>query len=349
MEPEDRRFWLIALTLAVIILGLVLFVQVEEELQPEFTRAWVAIQGPGAEVAKVGSVTIDAGGEFVLHAVLEAETFLGDTIYFTEAPRLELPDGEVEPDKLRRWRGELEARVFWFSVEAPKPYLEVSSPADLEQLEFRDFFLADWPRTWSVSGKWGGPSAGVTLPPDLDYVPFGTRRFRARIEIYGPESRIHARERVSSWKGEDLLARLEHFPTVLSLLPGTLASPSRAFGLPQLELAEGAAPGTAEAIADWRSRKIGFSRLGVIKGALDAAGVDPDELDWQAVELVGEADWEAGDLLRVGERWVLTYEDRGIEGRLDEDDFCFDFDKGAAVRRLGDIFVGDGLVERARL
>ncbi len=350
MEPETRRFWWIAFGLILAVLALMLFGRAEQELQPSPRRAWVAIQPAGSDVARVGKVEVDAGGEFLLHAVLEAENWQGKTVYFTEASRLELPDGEVDPERIRKWNSSLETRVLWFSVEAAKPFLEVPDLATLEALEYKDFFLADWPRTWSVSGKWTGPSAGVTLPRDLEYLPFGTRRFNVRIELFGPESEIRPRESFTSWTGAELIAEVEHFPTVVSRLGGTLGPPSYAFGLPQLEKIKGAGVDVKEALAERRKRKLAFSRLGVIKGALDAAGMDPENLDWHSIELTGDTEWGApGALLRVGDRWVLTYLDRGLEGRLDYEDLCFDFDKGAAVRRLGDIFVGDGLVDRARL
>ena len=200
------------------------------------------------------------------------------------------------------------------------------------------------------SGRWGATSAGVVLPRGVEYLPFGTRRFHVRIEIFGPESEIRPRQRIESWNGAQLAADPEHFPTVLSRLEGSLGPPSAAFGLPQLEPAADAGAEARQAIAEWRGRRLGFSRLPLIKAAIEAADVDPEELDWRAVELTGEVGFESpGDLVRVGERWVLTYEDRGVEGRLDYEDLCFDFDRGAAVRRLGDIFVGEGLVERARL
>ncbi len=350
VEPETRRFWWIAATLAAVVGGVMLFGRAREELEPTPRRAWVAIEAAGSGIARVGAVEIDAGGDFELHAVLEAEGWQGQKVYYTHASRLELPDGEVEPGRLRRWTGGDQIRVLWFSVEAARPYLEVARPEDLTALEFREFFLADWPRTWSVSGRWGATSAGVSLPRGVTHLPFGTRRFHVRVEIFGPESEIRPRQRLQSWSGAELRAHLDRFPTVLSRLPGALGPPSAAFGLPQLEPAPGAGPEALRAVAEWRRDRLGFSRLSLIKAAIEATGADPERLEWQAVELDGEAAWESpGELVRVGDRWVLTYQDRGIAERLDDDDLCFDFDKGAAIRRLGDIFVGDGLVERARL
>ena len=45
--------------------------------------------------------------------------------------------------------------------------------------------------------------------------------------------------------------------------------------------------------------------------------------------------------------WLL--DDRGVADRLDREDLCLDFERGARVRSLRDVFTGDGLVERARL
>ena len=51
----------------------------------------------------------------------------------------------------------------------------------------------------------------------------------------------------------------------------------------------------------------------------------------------------------VGERFVILAYDQGDPGRLDDGDLGFDFDKGAVLRRLGEIFTGEGLVEWAPL
>jgi hypothetical protein len=350
VEPETRRFWVIALALGGGVLALLLFGRAQEELAPELERAWVAIEVGGSGVAKAGGVRVEPGTDFTLYAVLEATSWRGETVYFTEASRLEMPDGEVPAERLRKWGGGEETRVLWFSVEAAKPFAEIAEPAELESFEFKEFFLAGWPRTWTVSGKWSATSAGVRLPRGITDLPFGTRRFHVRIEIFGPDSEIRPLQRLGSLEGSDLRSHFETFPTVHSALVGVLGPPSTAFGLPQLELAPEAAEGTAQALASWRKERLAFSRLAVIRSALDAGGADPEKLEWSAVELTGSVPWLAsGDLLRVGDRWVLTYRDLGKEGWLDYEDLCFDFDRGAAVRRLGDIFIGDGLVERASL
>lgn len=349
MEPESKRVFWIGLALIVGVIALMLFGRAQEELAPTPKRAWVAIEGDDG-VARVGGIEVPKGGEYTLHAVLEAESWQGEPVFYTEAAALELPDGPVSSDALRTWHDREEARVLWFSLEGSRPFLEIGDPKDLEEFEFKEFFLPGWPRSWSVSGRWGATSAGVTLPTGVERLPFGTRRFHVRIEIFGPESKIRPRVRYQSWNAAELRSSLELVPTVRSTLAGALGPASGAFGLTQFEVAVEAAPGTKEALAEWRAQGLGFSRLPVIKASLDAAGLDAEDLSWEEIELTGEVEWQvAGALLRVGERWVLTYEDRGVLGYLDDEDLCFDFDKGAAVRRLGDIFVGEGLVERARL
>ena len=350
MDADTRRIWWIALGLVLAVGAFFLLGTAQEELQPTPLRALVAIEAAESGVARLGPVEVAPGGRYTLHAVLEADSWQGDRVYYTEAEALHLPDGPVDPDRLRTWSSRDEVRVLWFSIEGAKPYQEIGAADDLDAFEFREFFLPDWPRTWSVSGLWGGTSAGVTLPEGVDGLPFGTRRFHVRIEVFGPESEIRPRERFQSWTAAELRDHLDLVPTVSSRLEGTLGPASSAFGLSQFEKAPGAEPEVMEALAAWRKRKLGFSRLTVIRASLDAAGIDPEALRWEEIEINGEVDWGApGDLLRAGERWVLTYEDRGVPGMLDDDDLCFDFDKGAAVRRLGDIFVGEGLVERARL
>ena len=75
-----------------------------------------------------------------------------------------------------------------------------------------------------------------------------------------------------------------------------------------------------------------------------------EDVPWTGVELDGSRQWpQPGDLLRAGPRLVMFLKDEGVEGWLDYDDLCLDFDRGAAIRRLGEIFTGQGVVEWARL
>lgn len=142
---------------------------------------------------------------------------------------------------------------------------------------------------------------------------------------------------------------------------------------------EAAAEMTAELVRLTRER-LAFSRLALLRRVLAAGGVEaPGDLDWRRLDLEAGVSWggsgagaaagegaEAsapavaqGDLLRVGERWVMLYRDGGDanagdgsttgDGRLDRDDLCFDYARGSVVRRLGDVFAGGGEVEWARL
>ncbi len=79
-----------------------------------------------------------------------------------------------------------------------------------------------------------------------------------------------------------------------------------------------------------------------------------DQLDWRWTDLAGGTSWgpelAAGDLLRVGERIVVMYQDGGAAGALDYEDLCFDFVDGARIRPLGEVFSGEGeSVELANL
>ena len=83
---------------------------------------------------------------------------------------------------------------------------------------------------------------------------------------------------------------------------------------------------------------------------LGRSGVEYRNLEWVAVELGVDQRWGGegameGDLLRVGNRWVVLLQDRGTEQILDRNDLCLDFDKGARMRLVGEVFTGEGLVE----
>ena len=49
--------------------------------------------------------------------------------------------------------------------------------------------------------------------------------------------------------------------------------------------------------------------------------------------------------MQVGARWVVLYRDAGRVGVLDPEDLCLDFDQGASIRRLSDVFSGEGEVD----
>ena len=124
---------------------------------------------------------------------------------------------------------------------------------------------------------------------------------------------------------------------------GLLAPATRVFGLPQIERAA-AAPAellTGE-IADLSRRELGFSQVLLLRDLLRAADRRFEDLQWRLVDLAGEARWDdavrPGDLLRVGDRVVILYQDHGQDGVLDPEDLCLDYVRGPAVRRLDEVF-----------
>ena len=328
---------------------------VEKEIAPKPSAAWVAIEVDDSGVARTGPVEIESGTPFRLHAVLEAETFTGETVYYTEAKRLVIEGREIPSQALRVWNRSVEPRILWFTVEGFKPFLEVDSATDLGEFRFQDNFRADWPRTWSIPGDLrprgerdlrSGPIEGLDR--------FGTLRYHVRVEIFGPKSEITPLMRLQSLRAEDLPARSEDFATVQSTLPGVLALPSKVYGLSQIEPSPEIPATVAEQLTEWYRDSLSFSRLMLLRDILDQSRTSYSKLEWTAVELGvdqlwGEEGVAAGDLVRVGNRWVLLLRDRGLAGTLDRDDLCLDFDKGARVRQIGEVFTGEGLVEWARL
>lgn len=335
------------LALSLVVLGFLLQPAIEERLAPELVTAWVAIEVDGSGIAEVGPVEIEAGTPFRLHAVVEAE----GPVFYTRAPALRLAGADVPGERLRTWERPLEPRIRWFTVEGNPPYLEIASEADFERFRFEVLYRPDWPAAWSVPG---------VIEPALDdsSTPrrrFGTQRYHVSVDFFDALATETPRKRVRSWAGDDVAGEAERFPTVYAKLPGRLAPASRVFGLAQLELAPGVdRPELFQRIDELARRRLAFSRATVLRDQLRAAGKRLEELRWSDVDLVaGDGRWwepaRPGDLLRVGERLVVLYEDRGQPDVLDYDDLCFDFARGAAVRRLGEVFVGEGLVEVATL
>lgn len=354
MSNEQKILWSVVAGVLLLVVVLALSGGVEERLSPEPRAARVAVEVAGEGVARSGPVELAAGTPFSLHAVLEAVSWSGAPIYYTEAARLILDGQEVPPESLRPWTETEDIRILWFTVEGYSPFLQVSRPEDLDSFHFRELFRADWPRAWSIPGEIQN-AAGRLQQQGLGVKPrFGTQRFHVRIEIFGPESEISPRARFLSPRAEDLPDGFAEFPTVVAALPGNLSIPSRTFGLTQIEADPEILPTVAGRLAVWSSNLVAFSKLTVIRQMLDASRLSYDELLWQPVDLAAGPPWGAegaagGDLVRVGERLVILLEDRGTTGRLDHEDLCLDYDKGAKVQSIREVFVGEGLVEWARL
>ena len=328
---------------------------VEQEVGPKPVAAWVAIEVADSGVARSGRVEVASGTPFQLHAVLQAETFSGKTIYFTEAKRLVLDGVEIPADALRQWEGADEPRILWFTVEGYTPFLEVESTDKLQGLHIINNFRADWPRSWSIPGDLKPRAERALKTGPIDGIArFGIQRFHVRVELFGPKSQIAPRLRLQSLSAADLPQQVDEIATVVSSISGPLSGPSSVYGLTQIEPLEVSPPEVLQELAGWYERDLTFTRLAVLREHLDRMGVEFRDLEWISVELGVDQPWGAegaveGDLLRVGNRWVVLLQDRGTPNLLDRDDLCLDFDKGARIRLVGEVFTGDGLVEWAGL
>ena len=355
MERETRIKLAVFAGLMLVAVLIAIGGRVQRELGPEPRAAWVAISTPDRPLAVSGPVELAAGEPYTLHAVLEAESWGGERVFYTEAERLRLGDEEVPASSLRRWGGAEEVRILWFTVEGGPPYLEVASAADLEALQFRELFRADWPQTWSVPGSVEPSRRRLEAGPFRPSVgEFGRQRYHVRIEFPGPAGSVVPRLRISSWRAEEVEERSERFATATVRLDGRLAGPSGLFGMPQVEVAEGADPALVSRVGELWRRGLAFSRLELLRGVLESAGRSWETAGWMSVELDAGPAWGAGgaspgDLLRVGRRFVILVADEGESGILDYGDLAFDFDNGAVLRRLDEIFTGEGLVEWAPL
>ncbi|MFQ5527961.1 MAG: hypothetical protein ACE5GX_17100 [Thermoanaerobaculia bacterium] len=348
---EIRPAWIAAAVLGVVVVVFLLG-KVSESVSPEPVALWVAIQPAGSATAYVGPVELPAGSAFKLHAVVEAESFKGERIYYTEADQLEFPDRVPETSAIRRWHRALEPRTLWFTVDGSPPFRTLAAGKTPEPPGFEETFRADWAQAWTVSGDLR-PVVENYLPDSERAersVRFGTQRFHVRMEFFANRGDLVPQLRLQSWGAEELPARSADFPAVVATLGGSLRVPSRVFGLAQVE-ADGAAVSDefGTRLTAWTRDLVAFSRITVLAEWLRAEGISWDSLVWSDVEVgVSEAPVAPGDLLRVGNRIVWILEDRGQAGRLDYDDLCIDFDRGARVVRLGSVFAGEGLVAWAQ-
>lgn len=344
---EIRPLW-IALAVVAIVLIVFALGRVTDELRPEPVAVWVGVQPEGESRAIVGPVVRPAGTKFQLQAVLEARSVGGDRVLYTAAEELTFLGEQVPTEELETWSRGGQIKVLWFSVEGTPPFLEVGSSADFEMLRFHENFRADFAQSWTVTGDIR-PSLENFVPGNESIYPderFGVQRFRIRMEFFGPSNRLVPKLRLESWGASELLEHASDFSSLLLTLPGSLRIPSTAFGLNQVEWAETPDEELVAELKAWKDRGVVFSKIQVLADWLEEQGTTWDKLVWTGVELAAtDTRGVPGDLLRVGDRVVWLYQDRGVIGRLDYQDLCLDFEQGARVLELGNVFAGDGLVE----
>lgn len=358
MTPERRIIVTVIAASAAVLLVLLLWPRVQEGLAPDPVAAHVAILPEGHDAAVAGPVDLAAGTPFTLHAVLEARDRAGDPVYYTEAPALEIDGRRVPDEALQLWDRRQVVKLFWFSVEGFTPYLDLDRPEQLDRFHFTEFFRPEWPATWSVEGRLTPRFSQALVQEGAEEVarPFGTQRYQVRIELFDDEEDVTPDERFISTGGNALPERAASFPTVYSALAGPAGPASLAFGLTQVEPPPGAGTELRGRLAELTERRVAFARTPLLRDVLDAAGVSRRELAWDSVDLSAGPSWgegagavEQGDLVRAGARVVVLYEDRGTPGVLDRGDLGFDYQQGAAVRALSEVFSGEGRVELARI
>lgn len=356
MDNQTRVLVIALVVIVVAMIGLWQLPTVGERLAPVPRRAWVAIEVAARGVAEVGPVHIEAGTPFTLHAVLEAAGRGGRPVYYTRAPALRFHDGQggagrrVEGRSVRPWTRAPVVKIRWFTVEGSRPYLRLAADDDPDRFALQTFFRSDWPDGWTVPGSVDAANDDHLSPDPRAVAPrvqrFGTQRYHVRIELYADEESVLPAQRLVSWGPDDLPAELARFPTVVATLPGALASTSKVFGLTHLQPPEEASTATLQRLHALADQGLAFTRLTVVLDRLRAAGRRLEDLAWQPLELDGSRRWgrpaAEGDLLRVGERIVVLYQDAEPAGIVDYQDLCFDFVRGAAIRRLGDVFSSDG-------
>jgi hypothetical protein len=355
-EGTNRKiFWGVAIAAAAVVAAVLLWPGVEEELAPEPVRGWAAVEVEGAGTAVVGRVEMAEGTPFRVHAVLEGRGRGGETVYYTDAPGLTIGGERVPAERLRRWERQTTVRVLWFTVEGVIPYLSLQEGQDLSRFRFEGFFRPEWGSGWSVPGELEPANDARLVREDRQgRLPFGTQRYQARIEIFRLEDDLVPRQRFESPGPAAVMADPAAFPTAVVTLPGPAGPASAVFGLTGIEPPLGAGEELQATLLDWTRERLAFGRVSLLRAILDAAGFAFDQLEWRLADLEAGPPWggegvATGDLLRVGERFVVLYQDRGQAGVLDREDLCFDYARGSVVRPLGHVFAGGGDIEWVRL
>ncbi len=355
MSSERRYLWIAVAVVVVVSLALFVVPKLREELAPEPHSALVGVEIAGSGVAEVGRIRLDPGTPFKLHAVLAAQGRDGELYYYTQATALRINGEDVPAERLRVWDRAGEIAVLWFTVEGYRPFMEIPDLTSLESFRFEESFRPEWGRGWVVTGSLspGNNALARGFEPGEE-IPFGTMRYHVRIEKYfrkgdpAPVARYRSpgADAVDTSGGTDWT--VERPTRIVAALSGGLDRVSAVFGLPHLEPTVDAAGEVRTELRRWYLSSRSFTRLLVLGGLLEDRGLHWRDLSWEPVEPALEPSLGAigpGDFLRSGERVVVFWKDAGVEGHLDYDDLCFDLAESAAVRRLGEIFTGGGVLD----
>ncbi len=363
-----RNLLLFAIVAGIVALAAVvlwLAPRAREARAPKLVRAWVGVEVGGEGVARTGTVELDAGQDFRLHAVVEVHHGGGDgdgeAEYYSATPRVVLDGRQFEALPVEELGGLGRVRLLWFSVEHGVPFREMENGVDLDTFRYEQFFRPEWGSAWSIDGTLDAYFDGWLEEegPDIER-DFGTLRYQVWVEASADEEALVPDHRVKS-------AALPGATRVVSRLPAALGPASAVFGLPEIERGDGDWDQAAlTRVHQLYGDGLAFSQLTVLRDLLDAGGARWEDLNWQLAPLDGSLSWRdpdagspaPGDLVRVADRWVVLLGDEtgeGEVGMLDGADLCLDFDAGAAVRRLDQIFLlgaedeGDVLVAAPRL
>lgn len=346
-EHGGRWVWWLAAGLVLALIAWRYAPRWSEPFRPRPLAAWVAIQPEGSAAASDARHELPAGRAFRLFAVLEAESFGGERIYFTEAPALVLGGREVPRAAIRPWPAGRRALVRWLTVEGFAPYLAVANAADAERFRLVENFHPEWGSGWSVAGTVDPRLALLEAGSPLRPLPFGTQRYAVRVELFDAEGTLTPSARWSSPGAELARSEPERLPTVVAALEAPLAGISAAFGRTQLAPDPGLAPEVGERLDELVARELAFEGPALLAAHLAAAGATAEALAFRTVTLSADGPrWgeevAAGDLLRAGDRIVVLHRDADGGGRLDPGDLVFDLHRGLRVLAASAVFAAEG-------
>lgn len=357
---NNRTFLLILVGLGLLVAGIVLRPKLAEQLAPRLTAVHVAIEPAGSGVARVGRVELTEGQAFQLRAVVEARRRNGDPVYYTDASRLQIGNEEIAAERLEPWSRNDIIKLRWFTVEGKTPYVRLSPGSGIDNFRMEEFARSDWPMAWTIPGEIDAANDNHFSGGKAAAQSFGTQRYHLRFEIYAAEKDLVPIETLRSWGVSELRAEIERFPAVVVSVPGPTGPMSRVFGLTQLEPPADGDAALLSQIDELHRHGVAFSRFTLLRELVSSHNKLWQDLRWQTLSLAGDTAWRtaagsadagvaAGDLLRVGDRVVVLYRDAGLPQKLDPEDLAFDFERGARLSPLREIFSGDGELEHHAL
>jgi len=316
-----------------------------EALRPTLSEVRVVAATSGDPVFREGPRVVAAEERVQLAVAMRLTYRDGSSTWISAADRLVLDGQSTDHVVTSRWPEEdREARVFWFTLEAPVVGGRIGPDTLEEKLRYRTFLAPELGNHWLVDGdpehhaddlvNIGSPAIAVNA---------GTYRPYVRVEIHSP-TRHEDRQAETSLGPSDLdNPRMVRISRQLPVEIGLEPAAGELFRLPGLE----PEPGFEAELLELATRRVAASSWTLAAAATTGRVAGKvGELDevWRSPWPLGGSGAAApprwglrirrGDLLRQGSHWLVAVSDDGDGVLSDRDRVLHSWGRPAALMPL---------------